>query len=142
MSAQPVPAVTPAQAAARAAGEHGVFLYQETAEHIAAAVLAAHDGTFGVREAVAREMWQNSDLRTHLRRSMWHRLLAELADRSMVPAALPTESLRYLTDRYSVTGEVTVSMEMPAELAESGTAAWEVVAVTLEVPVRQAPAAG
>ncbi|MER6830836.1 hypothetical protein ABT352_32920 [Streptosporangium sp. NPDC000563] len=147
--------MTPAEAAARAARKNGVFLYDEVAAEIARAVLEAHDTVYQVREAVPKEVWAAPDAQTHIRRGLRKSLMAELADKELLPVALPTESLRYLAYGYWMTktsayappgvamrawADSYVGDEVPANLAETDTVAWETVEVTLTVPVREATA--
>ncbi|GHE32373.1 hypothetical protein GCM10017673_39120 [Streptosporangium violaceochromogenes] len=145
--------MTAAQAAARAAREHGVSLSPDTAEHIAAAVLEAHDTTYEVRQLVPRETWQHLDYRRHIQRDLRRSLLQELADSNLLPVTLPTESLRYLphgwwstvSSQYSpgaAPGRVWLDSfegtEVPAEHRDQGAVDWETVVVTLKAPARKA----
>uniref|UniRef100_UPI003F49987A hypothetical protein n=1 Tax=Streptosporangium sp. CA-235898 TaxID=3240073 RepID=UPI003F49987A len=145
--------MTPAEAAARAARESGVFLYEDAAAHIARAVLEAHDTTFEVKEWAARENWDIPDYREHIRRHLRHALLLGLADKGLLPVAVPTESVSYLAHGHwniqtseqssgaspnRVWLDSFQGTEVPASRAEAGTVDWETVVVTLKVPVREA----
>lgn len=143
--------MTPAEVAARAAAKHGVLLHSEAAAGIAQAVLDAHDTTYEVTEWAPKESWNTPEFQVYVRRSMRHRLLMEIADRGVLPVALPVESLRYMKDFWgtvvsghssgSEPGRAWVDSSragIPAELVEAGMVEWETVVVKLTVPVREA----
>jgi hypothetical protein len=124
---------TPAQAAARAAANYGVTMYDEVAKAVAAAVLDYSDTKVGYRQPAHRDQWAQADYREHVRTGMRRQLFIEAADKGLIPVELPKETLRYLT--WVPGGE---DVEVPANLAESGDAAWENLEVRLSMRVRKA----
>lgn len=97
----------------------------------------------GRRQIIGRDMWQNTDYRQHLLRSMRIDMFARLVDAGdgWMQASVPVETLRYLPPGYfhfASFNEGGPALEVPAHLAEAGEASWEAVEVSLSMRIKPA----
>jgi len=101
-------AMTPAEAAARAAARYGVHLAGDAAA-AAAAVLACHDGVAESSEIVWPEAWERD--KEPRQRRMALTLLEEVIDRGELPVERPQVHIREARDvPYGPTMEVRMSV--------------------------------
>lgn len=121
-------ATSPAHAAGRAAALHGITLPRDTAQQIADAVLGHADKQHSVRTSLDRRTWQHPDVCEHALQRLRHQLLDEITSQGLLPTALPTQTLTYVSWQYRSSKPLAASETEPAE--------WDAVEITLTVPVR------
>lgn len=127
----------PHELVAEIARRHRVNVPDSVAREIAAALLGYADSAIEVRQSYLREQWSNEQHRNHLRERMRWQLLNEVTKQGRIPAALPTEGIRYLSAPWHIADPDNAS-EVPAEAVAQG-APYERVEVVLAVQVRTPP---
>lgn len=124
-------ATSPADAARRILARRGITVDDYVAQVVADAVLNHVSNTISVRESVERGTWQSPGAQDYMLQRMRHRLLDEITSQGMVPTALPSQALRFVSWPYR--------SDVPIRASETEPAEWDTVEVTVSAPVRVPP---